>query len=74
MGDSDKKVDSSYLSEIVGVYHAKGTFFGEVAYMVKKLVAGRSCSLCNISHAGLGEKSEFDRYLACIRFSQVVAR
>ena len=21
---------------------------------------GRSCSLCNISHAGLGEKSEFE--------------
>ena len=31
MGDSDKKVDSSYLSEIVGVYHAKGTFIGEVS-------------------------------------------
>ena len=62
MGDSDKKVDSSYLSEIVGVYHAKGTFIGEVTYIVKKLVAGRSCSLCNISHAGLGEKPEFDKF------------
>ena len=43
MGDSDKKVDSSYLSEIVGVYHV-GTFILGHAHC-KSSSWGRSCSL-----------------------------
>ena len=57
-----KKVDASFLSEIFGVYHAKGTFFGEVSYIVQKVALGRSCSLCDISHKGMSEKPEFDKF------------
>ena len=57
----EDKVDASFLSEIVGVYHAKGTIFGELSYIIGKVALGRSCSLCDISHSGLSEKPQFEK-------------
>ena len=36
--------------KIVGIYNAKGTIGGEIAYVLKKLMGQGSCALCDISH------------------------
>ena len=37
-------------SELIGVYHARGSLLGELAYVVGKVVGRAHCALCDITH------------------------
>jgi hypothetical protein len=43
--------------EIIGVYHANGGIFGEIAYVFGKLVGTTECALCDLTHRVVSEKS-----------------
>ena len=45
--------------KFIGIYDAEGTFWGELKYAWKKLTAKASCSLCDITHKGLSEHSDW---------------
>jgi hypothetical protein len=47
---------------IVGVYDADGGLRGEIAYLAGKL-AGRHCSLCDITHSPVRRRKEWDEYV-----------
>ena len=42
-----------------GVYDADGTMRGEVAYWIGARLGRRHCSLCDITHGAVREKSEW---------------
>ena len=46
--------------EVVGVYDAKGSVAGELAYVFGKLVGRRHCALCDITHGALRRRRSFD--------------
>jgi len=47
------------VSELIGVYDADGTVWGEVSYWVGARFGMRHCSLCDITHGTFREKSEW---------------
>src|SRR3954447_12856942 len=47
------------LQRFIGIYDANGTVFGELAYLVRRGVAGEHCSLCDITHGRVRERSEW---------------
>lgn len=53
---------SEPTDRIVGIYHADGSFLGDLRYALG-LLRGLHCSLCEISHGGLRMKSEFSRWM-----------
>lgn len=54
------------ISEIVGVYDADGGLLGEAAYVWGKVRGTRHCGLCDITHATLRRKREWDRMVATL--------
>lgn len=56
MGELPEQID-----RIIGVYHAKGTALGEVAYWLKARAGIAHCALCDITHGSVREKSEWRR-------------
>jgi hypothetical protein len=48
------------VTELIGVYHANGSWRGELAYVVKKAAGRGHCSLCDITHGTLRRRSSFD--------------
>ncbi len=51
--------------EIVGVYDAEGSLWGEFKYFLGKARGTRACALCDITHAGLRKKSSFRQLQSC---------
>jgi len=49
---------------LVGVYHAKGSLTGEVAYWVGARLGRTHCALCDITHGMVRAKPEFARCAA----------
>ena len=49
------------VRQLVGVYHASGTPWGEVSYWLKARFGGAHCSLCDITHGSVREKPEWRR-------------
>lgn len=47
------------MRRLVGVYHASGTPWGEISYWLKARFGGTHCSLCDITHGSVREKSEW---------------
>lgn len=47
------------ITELIGVYDAKGTITGELAYWVGARLGRAHCALCDITHGLLREKSEW---------------
>ncbi len=45
--------------QLIGVYDADGTVWGEVSYWVGARFGVRHCSLCDITHGTFREKSEW---------------
>lgn len=43
--------------EIIGVYHANGGIFGEIAYVFGKIFGTTECALCDLTHRMVSEKS-----------------
>jgi hypothetical protein len=44
---------------LLGVYDANGTVIGELAYAVRRTVAGAHCALCDITHGRIRERPEW---------------
>lgn len=53
------------ITRIVGVYDADGGLRGELAYLAGK-VAGRHCTLCDITHSPVRRRREWDAYVASL--------
>lgn len=53
------------VKRIVGVYDADGGLRGEIAYLAGKL-AGRHCTLCDITHSPVRRRREWDAYVATL--------
>lgn len=47
------------VERLTGVYDADGSLIGELRYVLGKLLGSAHCALCDISHRGVREKSEF---------------
>ena len=54
------------VSELVGVYDADGGLLGEAAYVWGKVRGTRHCGLCDITHATVRRKAEWDRMAATL--------
>ena len=49
------------IVRLIGVYNAEGTLRGELAYWVGKRLGRTSCSLCDITHGSVRERSDWRR-------------
>ncbi|MBM64775.1 MAG: hypothetical protein CMH55_00910 [Myxococcales bacterium] len=49
-------------TRLIGVYHADGSFMGELRYAMG-LFRGVHCSLCDISHGGVRMKEAFRQWM-----------
>jgi hypothetical protein len=47
------------IRELIGVYDADGTMWGETSYWVAARFGRRHCSLCDITHGLFSEKAEW---------------
>ncbi len=47
------------ILRLVGVYDADGTWRGELAYWIGARLGRRHCSLCDITHGAVAERSEW---------------
>ncbi|WP_404386116.1 hypothetical protein LL946_06865 [Knoellia locipacati] len=54
----------SRVTEVVGVYDADGGLRGELAYVVGHLLGRVECSLCDVTHAAVRRKPEWDAMAA----------
>jgi hypothetical protein len=54
------------VSEVVGVYDADGGLLGEAAYAWGKVRGTRHCGLCDITHATVRRKREWDQMAATL--------
>lgn len=51
---------SPHLLRLIGVYRADGGLIGEMRYLAGHYLRGEHCTLCDITHAGLGRKRSWD--------------
>ena len=52
------------VTELVGVYDADGSLLGELSYVWGKVRGTRHCGLCDITHARVRRKPEWDAMVA----------
>jgi len=50
--------DPKVVRRLIGVYDADGTLTGELAYLIGSVLGRKHCSLCDITHGLLRQKSE----------------
>lgn len=63
----DEIVDQdAVITGLVGVYHANGSWRGELAYLAGKLTGHAHCALCDITHGPLGRRRSFDACAAAL--------
>lgn len=55
-GDADAE---RRVLRLVGIYHAEGTLWGELSYVVRSRLGGAHCSLCDITHGSWRVKPEW---------------
>jgi hypothetical protein len=48
------------VTGLVGVYHADGSWHGELAYLLGRLSSRVHCALCDITHGLLRRRRAFD--------------
>lgn len=53
------------VRRLIGVYDADGGLRGELAYLAGK-VAGRHCTLCDITHSPVRRRREWDAYVTTL--------
>lgn len=46
-----------HITELVGVYHANGTWWGEITYWVGARMGTAHCALCDITHGTFRRKA-----------------
>ena len=54
------------ISELVGVYDARGGLRGEAAYVWGRLRSTTHCGLCDITHSWVRRKASWDRMVASL--------
>ncbi|MEV0588757.1 hypothetical protein [Nonomuraea sp. NPDC050310] len=54
------------VRRLVGIYHADGGLWGELAYVAGKLRGTAHCALCDITYGRLRAKTEWADYVACL--------
>ena len=54
-----------HVQRLIGVYDADGGLRGEIAYLAGK-VAGRHCTLCDITHSPVRRRREWDSYISSL--------
>lgn len=50
---------SSTFSEIIGVYNAESTLWGELTYWIGARIGSRHCSLCDITHGLFTQRTDW---------------
>jgi hypothetical protein len=60
---TDQSQHGAEIHELIGVYHANGSWRGELAYLFGKLSGRAHCALCDITHGALRRRRAFD---ACV--------
>jgi hypothetical protein len=53
------------IARLIGVYDADGGLRGEIAYLAGK-IAGRHCTLCDITHSPVRRRREWDAYVSTL--------
>ncbi|HXH80759.1 hypothetical protein [Nocardioides sp.] len=51
-------------TRLIGVYDAKGSLLGEVAYLWGKVRGTRHCALCDLTHNRVRRRPEWDQLVA----------
>ena len=57
--NDQRSLPSAVITRLVGIYDADGTWRGELSYWVGARLGTSHCSLCEITHGRLREKSEW---------------
>jgi hypothetical protein len=47
------------IRRLIGVYNARGTFFGELAYVIGRRLGRAHCALCDITHGRVRPKEQW---------------
>ena len=55
----EHQLESMTVRRLIGVYNADGTVIGELAYFAGSHLGRTHCSLCDITHGLLRQKSEW---------------
>ena len=55
--------------EVIGVYHANGGLFGEVAYVFGRLFGTTECALCDLTHRLVSEKKRLRSWRCDLPYS-----
>lgn len=53
-------------TRLIGIYRADGGLLGELRYLAGHLLRGEHCSLCEITHAGIGRKKSWDAAVSAL--------
>ena len=53
-------MNDMHVDRLIGVYHADGGLFGELRYVWNKVARGQHCELCDLTHAGVRRRPEWD--------------
>ena len=56
-----RPAESNGIGRLIGVYDAKGSIPGEIAYWIGARLGTRHCALCEITHGIFREKAEWTR-------------
>ena len=48
------------VTTLIGVYHARGSLAGEIAYLFEKVTGRGHCALCDITHGRVRRRRSFD--------------
>lgn len=54
------------VQQLIGAYHANGSWQSELAYLVGKLSGRTNCALCDITHSVLRRRRAFDACVATL--------
>lgn len=55
---------SLHPRRLFGIYRADGGLIGELRYLAGHYLRGEHCTLCDITHSGLGRKRSWDAAVA----------
>ena len=59
-----RPAESNGIERLIGVYDAKGSVPGEIAYWIGARLGTRHCALCEITHGIFREKAEWTRCIS----------
>lgn len=54
------------VTTLIGVYHARGSLAGEIAYLFEKVAGRGHCALCDITHGWVRRRRSFDECVVAL--------